>query len=494
MLLGSKMTSEITNQWDSRLTFLMAMIGAAVGLGNIWRYSYVVYDNGGGAFLIPYLISVLVMALPFLFLEYGMGFKFKASLPFILKKIRDKFEFFGWFVVLISFLVLCYYVVIIGWDLIYFILSFFKGWGSNPNFFLTNTVLQSNLSFGGLTNIVWPIVLTLIFIWGLSWLISHTDLNKGIGRFTQLIIPLLMVLMGGIVLFSVFLPGSLIGLTTLLTPNWGALLDFNIWLAAFGQILFSLSLGWGVIAAYSSYLPEDSKLINNGLIVVGVNCSFEFFTALGVFSILGFMSLSQGVPISQVVSEGVGLIFVAFPTVFNSMGWYAYIIGPIFFLCVFFAGITTTISFLEPLSLAITNKFNVPRSKIVTILCIIGCLTSLLFATSAGSYLLNMFDSFLNQFAIIIGIIAQCIIFGWFYDLDKMLEVINNNSIFSLGKAWKILIKYVIPVIFFVIWGNGVYSLITTGSLDSVIIYGILSVVLIVVPLILTKLSPKIGK
>lgn len=481
-------------QWSSRLVFLMAMIGAAVGLGNIWRYSYVVYDNGGGAFLIPYLVSIVVMALPFLFLEYGMGFKFKTSLPLIFKKIKPKFEFVGWFIALTSFLVLSYYVVIIGWDLIYFILSFFKGWGSNPDFFLTNTLLQSTSSFKGLTNIIWPIVLTLVFIWGLTWLVSHKNLNDGIGRFTQFIIPLLIILMGAIVVFSLFLTGSNIGLTHLLTPNWNALFDFNIWLAAFGQILFSLDLGWGVIATYSSYLPDDSKLIHNGLIVVFVNCAFEFFTALGVFSILGFMSFTQGIPLSQVVTHGIGLIFVAFPTVFNNMGWYAYLIGPVFFLCIFLAGMTTAISCLEPLSLAITKKFNISRSKIVTILCTIGFLTSLLFATGTGSYLLNMFDLFLNEFAIVMGIIVQCIIFAWFYNLDTMLKAINNNSSIRMGKTWKLLIKYIVPAIFFIIWLEGIYTLISTGDSDSILVYAILSFVLTVVPLILTKLQTKSSK
>lgn len=191
------------------------------------------------------------------------------------------------------------------------------------------------------------------------------------------------------------------------------------------------------------------------------------------------------------VSQGIGLIFVAFPTVFNSMGWYAYLFGPAFFLCIFFAGITTTISFLEPLSLGLTSKFNISRSKVVTILCIIGCLSSLIFATGAGSYILTMFDLFLNQFAIVFGIIAQCIIFAWFYDLDEILKVINVNSFISMGRTWKFLIKFIIPIIFFMIWINGIYTLLSKGNFDSLLVYGILSLVLIVVPLILSKLESK---
>src|SRR5574344_1993355 len=151
--------------WDNNFSFLMAMIGAAIGLGNIWRYPYVAYTNGGGTFLIPYLCAIFILGLPFLFLEYSVGFKFKTSLSEILKKIKPKFEVIGWFVALISFLILCYYVCIIGWDLIYIILSFFKGWGSNPSAFLTSSLLHSHNGFSGLSYIVWPVVVSLVFIW-----------------------------------------------------------------------------------------------------------------------------------------------------------------------------------------------------------------------------------------------------------------------------------------------------------------------------------------
>lgn len=195
-------------QWDSNLSFLMAMIGAAIGLGNIWRYPYVVYSNGGGAFLIPYIIAIFILALPFLFLEYSIGFKFKTSLSNILYKIKPKFEVIGWFVCLVSFLVLSYYVCIVGWDLIYIVLSIFKGWGSNPNLFLTNDLLHSTNSLSGLTYIVWPVVLSLIIIWLIIWGISHRDLNSGIAKVSKTLIPLLMIMMAIFVFYSLTLNGA----------------------------------------------------------------------------------------------------------------------------------------------------------------------------------------------------------------------------------------------------------------------------------------------
>ena len=480
-------------QWDSTLSFIMAMIGSAIGLGNIWRYPYVVYSNGGGAFLIPYLISILLMALPYLYLEYSVGFEFKTSVPNMFKKVKSKLEVVGWFICLTSFLILCYYIVIIAWDLIYFLLSFSKGWGTNPGNFYTNTLLHSTTSISGLSTVIWPIVISLLVLWVIIWYISHQNLNNGIGKFSKVLIPALMGIMAIVIIYGVSLPGSYIGIQTLLTPKWDALFDPNIWLAAAGQILFSLSLGWGVVSTYSSYLPEDSQLIKNGAIVAISNCGFEFFTAIGVFSILGFMSLSQGVPIDQVITQGSGLIFVAFPTVFNIMGNFAYVLAPLFFLCVLFAGITTTISLLEPLSLGITRKFKIRRKVIVTVLCIIGFGLSFVYATGLGNYLLTIADSFLNEFAVLFGIVLECLIFGWLYNIDKLLDIVNRNAKYKFGSWWKYLIKYVIPIIFIALWLNGIYTLITTNNLFSITVQGIIAAILIVLPIVLTLL-PKSDK
>lgn len=206
-------------QWESTVSFIMAMIGSAIGLGNIWRYPYVVYSNGGGAFLIPYLISILCMALPYLFLEYAAGYEFKTSVPNMFKKVKSKLEVVGWFICVTSFLILTYYIVIIAWDLIYLLLSFTKGWGSNPDVFYTTTFLQSTTSITGITNIIWPIVISLFVLWFIVWYISHQNLNNGVGKFSKALIPSLMIIMGIVIVYGVSLPGSYIGIKTLLTPK-----------------------------------------------------------------------------------------------------------------------------------------------------------------------------------------------------------------------------------------------------------------------------------
>lgn len=478
-------------KWGSTFSFLMAMIGAAVGLGNIWRFSYVLYSNGGGAFFIPYFIAIVIMGIPFLILEYGLGATFKDSLSNILKEIRPQLEVIGWITAFLVFLVLTYYVVIMGWDLIYLILSLFKGWGTNPDaYFMSNIVVGSN-NLSSIGTFVVPTLLATIFIWVLIWFISHKALDKGISRVVTVLIPLLFIMMAIIVIYAFTLPGMWIGLTALLNPNWNLLLDINVWLAAFGQIIFSLSMGQAIAVTYASYLPKESRLVDNVLIVVLSNSSFEIFTSFGVFSILGFMSLTSGLSIHEIATSGTGLLFVVFPEIFNVMGDAAYIIGPIFFLCVFFAGITSALAFLEPMTLAVSKKFRLPRIRSVTYLCIFGLLLSLMYTTGSGNYLLTIADGFINQFGIILAVILQALIFGWSYGVEKLLPVLNRYSTIKVGKVWINVIKYVLPIFLSIMWIVGIIDLFETQSSIDIIIQLLIALLFVVVPLLLTILPSK---
>ena len=140
------------NRWGSNLTFVLAMIGSAVGLGNIWRYPYVLYSNGGGAFYIPYLVAILTLAIPFLILEYGVGYHYQSSFTKAIVKIKPKLEVYGWILPVVVFIMTVYYSTIMGWDGIYLFLSFFKGWGADPNTYLNVNLLHSVDSLGGITN------------------------------------------------------------------------------------------------------------------------------------------------------------------------------------------------------------------------------------------------------------------------------------------------------------------------------------------------------
>lgn len=476
-------------QWDSSLAFIFAMIGAAVGLGNIWRFSYVLYSNGGGSFFIPYLIAIAIMGVPFLILEYGVGFSFKESFSSIMKKINPKFEIIAWILVLFVFIVTIYYMVILSWDLVYLGSSFTFSWGTDAAHYFVNTVGgSSNLSNASFLLI--PTTIGVLLLWIILWFISHRNVDQGIGKVSKILIPALFIIMGCIIVYALTLPGAGIGIATLLTPDWGKLLDVNIWLAAFAQIIFSLSMGQAIALTYASYLPENSKLIDNVLIVVASNSLFEICTAFGVFSILGYMSYTGGTPMVQLITEGTGLIFIVFPMIFNIMGPIGRILAPLLFLAILFAGITSALGFFEPMLNSTSNKLGWSRKKTATILSIIGCVFSIILTTGISSYLVGIIDSFVNEFGILLLIGIQCIIFAWFYGVEHFIPALNESSSFKVGKTWSFVIKYLLPIVLIVMWAIGIVQLFSTAKQFEIIIDLVIIVAVLVFAFILTRIKP----
>lgn len=475
-------------KWNSDLSFLLAMIGSAVGLGNIWRFPYVAYTNGGGAFLFPYIVSILIIGIPFLFVEYGAGYKFKAGISTIAHRINSKYEYIGWFIQTAPFLILTYYICVVAWDLLYVPLSFVKGWGSNPEYFFNTVLLESSSDPSGLFHVSIYVLVALLIVWFIVWFISHRNLNDGIGKANRILTPLLFLMMIIIVLFSVTLPGSEVGIAALFTPDWNAVMNPEIWTAAFGQILFSLSIGMTITLSYASYLPDDTNIPRSALTVALANCGFEVFTAIGVFSILGFMSVTNNIPIGELVTQGTGLAFVAFPEIFNVMGTLGYVIGPLFFMCLLFAGITSNISIIEPITLSLRDKFAISRSGAVTLVCIVAFVISLLYTTSYGGTLLGMVDTFTNQFGLLLNVLLETILIAMIYGLDKILPEINKNATFlKLGRKWLILITYIIPVIVLILWIQAVFANVIFVDNFTMIVEVILLAIMLILPLIVTR-------
>ncbi|MBQ6511844.1 sodium-dependent transporter [Methanobrevibacter sp.] len=484
------MTKE--NEWGSNISFILAMIGSSVGLGNIWRYPYILYSNGGGAFYIPYLIAILVLAIPVLVLEYGVGYNYKSSFTKAIININPKLEYYAWILPIVIFVMTIYYSTIIGWDGIYLILSFFKGWGSDPNAFLTNSVLHSTHSVYGVLNFIPAIGISMIVVWFIIWLVSHRNLENGLGKISKIFVPLLFFMMILLVGVSLMLPGASIGLAELFNPNLSLLGHFDIWMAAFGQVFFSLSLGMGIGFTFSSYTKKDIDLVTSGLYVVIANCAFENFAALGVFSILGYMSLQSGTSVSNLVSQGSSLIFVAYPEVLNVLGNTAFILGPLLFLTVYIAGITSMLSSFEVFSCSIQNKLGFSRKRTTTILCIVGGIISMLYASSAGEYMVSITDLFVNNIAILFSVVVECLLFSWMFNSERLIGFLNSRSnSLKIGKWWLMLVRYVVPVLISVIWLGGVYELAISGSWEVLSLLILLSVIVLILALIFTVLPPK---
>lgn len=458
------------------------MIGVAIGLGNIWRFSYIVYSNGGGSFFIPYFVAIAIMGIPFLILEYGIGFSFKKAFNEILKSINPKFEYIAWILLFSIAIVLIYYMVIISWDLFYLVKSLTFSWGSDPAlYFVHNVGGSENLEDIG--NFFIPVGIGVIVSWFILWFISHRSIDKGIGLASKILIPGVFVMMAIIVVYALTLPGASIGINTLLNPDWNLLWDINIWIVAFSQI-FSLGIGEALALTYATYLADNKGLTDNVFFVIASNSSFEIFTAFGVFSILGYMSATSGTPMVELVTEGTGLIFIVFPKIFSLMGNMGRILAPLFFLAVLFAGISSAFAFFEPIISSISSKFNMSRVKLVTILSIIGCLCSLLFTCGISSYLVGIVDGFVNKFGILLLIAVQCIIFGWFYGAEKVVPVLNEKSRIKVGFIWTTIIKYILPVFLVIIWVIGIIDLFLNANQFELLV----DMVLIILVLVLSAI------
>ena len=478
------------SHWNSVATFIMAMIGLTIGIGNIWRFSYVLYSNGGGSFFIPYVIAILIIGIPFLILEYGLGFSFKKSFSNLMRSIRPEFEIIAWMLVLFVFIVVIYYMVILGWDMAYLLNSFNFGWGNDPSSFFTSYVGgSSNLASSG--TIILPTLICTLILWGLFWVVSVKDVDKGIGKLSTVLIPLLFIIMIFVIIYAFTLKGFNVGITTLLTPNWSALFNIHVWLAAFGQIIFSLSIGQAMVYTYASYLPKNSKLVDEVLIVVLTNSIYEIFIAFGVFSILGYMSLTSSVPMNELISEGTGLIFIIFPQIFNTMGVMGHIIAPLLFLSILFAGFTSSFALFEPLLSSLCDKFGWSRKKGVTILTVIACIGTVIFSTGISSYLVGIVDGFVNNFGILILIGVQAIIFGWFYGVEKVIPVLNEFSTFKVGKKWVFIIKYLLPIMIIDVWAFGIVDLFNGENSLELIADIIITIIVVGLSLAFTKVKPK---
>ncbi len=445
-------------QWKSQSGFLLAAVGSAIGLGNIWRFSYMAYSNGGGAFLIPYIIALLTAGIPLLILEFAMGHERIGSAPLACAKINKNWEWLGWWAVtFVMFGIELYYVVVIAWCLNFFFLSFDLGWGSDPNAFFFKEFLQLSDSPADIGMIRTPILLSLIVIWGLNWAIVYRGIQKGIELANKIFMPLLFVLMTILVFWSLSLDGAMVGIKAYLTPDFSKLTEPKVWIDAYSQIFFTLSLGFGIMIAYASYLPEKTNITRNALLTAFINSGFSLFAGFAVFAVLGFMATSQGQPISEVVAKSIGLAFVAYPKAVSLMPGGNFF-GAIFFLSLVIAGLSSSISIIEAFTSAVVDKFGVNRKKLVTVVCILGFLGSIIFTTQAGLFWLDIVDHFLTHYGLVVVGIAECILVGWFFRLDILRKHVNKISSIQLGPWWNLLVKVFVPLVLSIILIGDIYN------------------------------------
>lgn len=433
-------------QWTSQFGFLLAAVGSAVGLGNIWRFSYLAYEHGGGAFLIPYICALLTAGIPLLILEYAVGHERIGSAPLAYAKIHKNWEWLGWWAVcFVMFGIVLYYSVVISWCLNFFVLSFDLAWGSDPNQFFFKEFLQVSEEPAQLGGIRTPILFGLIAVWLINWFVVYRGVQKGIELANKVLMPLLLLLTSILVFWSLTLEGASIGLKAYVTPDFAKLAEPQVWIDAYSQIFFTLSLGFGIMIAYASYLPDKANITGTALLTAFINSGYSLFAGCAVFSVLGFMSVSEGKAMSDVVSESVGLAFVVYPKAISLMPG-GNLFGAVFFLCLAVAGLSSSISIVEAFVSAMVDKFGVNRRKVASVICLIAFIGAIVFTTKAGLLWLDIVDHFVTHYGLVLVGIFECIVVGWMFKLPVLREHINRISSIKIGAWWDNLIKFFIPL------------------------------------------------
>ena len=461
--------TETRENWSARSGFIIAAIGSAVGLGNIWRFPYVAYENGGGAFLIPYLIALLTAGLPLLFLDYAVGHRSSGSPPKAYQRLMKKAETLGWWQVCVCIIIGLYYAGVLTWAGSYVYFSIGQMWGSDPEAFFFKQYLQTSSETGFdmtfVSHLFWP----LVAVWAGVLFILYGGVKKGVELSNKIFMPLLIVLFSILVIQALRLPGAADGLNAFFTPNWTAMMDYKVWLAAYGHIFFSLSVGFGIMVTYASYLKPKTNLTGSGLIVGFANSSFEILAGIGVFAALGFMAHSAGSTVEEVVSGGIGLAFIAFPKLISSLGAGADLFGILFFTSLFVAGITSMVSILEVPIAGLQDKLKWSRKKAVSVVGGgTGIVSIFLFSTTNAIKLVDIIDHFINNIGIVTGALISIIMVSWFKrSIMKELELhINGISTVQLGRTWEITLTIITPVVLLSTLLLSVYALLTKGYGD----------------------------
>ena len=427
----------------------MAAAGSAIGLGNIWRYPYVAYENGGGAFLVPYFIALATAGIPLLILEYGVGHRARRGGPGAFRWISKKLEPIGWWQVTLAFFIVCFYAVIIAWALAYAVFSVTTAWGSSDDAedFFFGDFLGMGESFWQIGGLNLKVLIPVVIVWLVIFVIMRRGVSKGIELTSKILMPILVVAMLIIVVRGLTLEGAGAGLAQLFQPDFAALADPGVWIAAYGQVFFSLSVGFATMLTYASYLKRKTDLPNTAIVVGLANAGFEFLAAIGVFSVIGFFAVQQGVEVQDAVASGPGLAFVTIPAIISEMPAGASLIGVLFFVSLMFAGLTSAVSLLEPPVAAIQEKFRISRAFAVNLLCGAAFLIGLIYVTDAGLYFLDTADNFLNNYGLVIGAFAMLIAFWFTKQWTPLQNHLNEYAYLRAGAWWKITISVVSPIL-----------------------------------------------
>lgn len=437
--------------WGSKFGFIMAAAGSAVGLGNIWRFPYITGQNGGGAFVFVYILCVVLIGLPLIYNEVALG---RVTGKNTIGAFRDTGANKFWtlmgavFAICVSFFVLSYYGVIAGWTIGYIVSEF-------TDFIKNFSTFKSDIFY--------VLAFFLVFM-ALTVYIVLGGVSGGIERASKILMPLLFVLLIGVIVRSLTLPGAMEGVRYYLTPDFSKITG-GVVLSALGQAFFSLSVGWGILITYGSYLPKDQNIVTSGLWIGLMDTSVALLAGLMIFpAVFAF---------GKDPAQGTALVFEVLPEIFNSIPSGGSIVGASFFLLLCIAALTSSISMIEVPASYLMDEKKWSRKKSAWTVGILAFLVGIPAALSGGANVfltemsinffgvtktsfLDIMDAFFGEFLIVIVALATCIYTGWIMDTKVIAKEIglgsrrfNQPLVFGLTPSalWVFFVKYVCPIV-----------------------------------------------
>ncbi|KAK7913482.1 hypothetical protein WMY93_013693 [Mugilogobius chulae] len=466
--------------WGKKIDFLLSVIGFAVDLANVWRFPYLCYKNGGGAFLIPYVLFLFIAGMPLFYMELALG-QFNREGAATVWKICPVFKGVGYTVILIALYVGFYYNVIIAWSLHYLFSSMTSElpWLSCGNIWnspnctdpqdINSSVIGNGTSYAkykitpaaeyyergvlhlhqsrGIHDLGmprWDLSLCLLSV----LFILFFSLWKGVkssGKVVYITATMPYVVLFVLLIRGVTLPGSMDGIRAYLHIDFNRLNNLEVWIDAATQIFYSLGAGFGVLIAFASYNKFDNNCYRDALLTSTVNCVTSFFSGFAIFSVLGYMAYKHGVKIEDVATEGAGLVFIIYPEAISTLP------GSTFWAIVFFIMLLTwalTMGGMEAVITGLTDDFKILKRnrKAFTFVTAFGTfLIALCCITNGGIYVLTLLDKYAAGTSILFGVLIEAIGVSWFYGVDRFSDDIEQMMGFRPGLYWRLCWKYVSP-------------------------------------------------
>ncbi|PAB58167.1 sodium-dependent transporter [Anaeromicrobium sediminis] len=455
---------EKRENWGSKIGFIMAAAGSAVGLGNIWKFPFTAGNNGGGAFVLIYLIFVAIIGFSVMLTEFGVGRRRQLAAVGAFKSVDKRWTFAGVLGVLSGFLIMGFYPVVGGWALAYV----FKVGGG----LLSNPAAIGD-SFGAfITNPSTPLMWMVLYLI-LNVVIVVKGISSGIEKAGKILMPLLFGILIVIAIKGLTLPGAMAGMEFLFKPDFSKV-NGSVVLAALGQAFFSLSLGMGCMITYGSYLSKKENLVQNAAIVTAMDTAVALLAGIAMFPAMFAFGMEP--------AAGPGLVFVVVPTLFAEMGAMGSMFALMFFVALTVAALTSSVSLLEVVVAFLIDEKQFSRKKavfssstVMALLCILASLSlggvgPKLFGTGA----FDVFDLLTDKIFLAIGGMLLCIFAGWRLNKQDLYDEITNKGEIKFGMfdTWYALVKYVIPITIALVAISGIRQGFESGS-GPIMIVGI---------------------